>query len=485
MTTPLTGQRSRSDLIAELYERHAAGLFAYCHDQLGETASAADALVAVLTGVPPTDPPRAALFSLARREIYRRDVSYAMPAVDSIADPATALIERVFRDIRPHQREVLMLSAHCGLTTAELALVLEVATDTAEELAVSARHRFGQTMTTAVTAARTAPFVARDVEEVYDAIGVAPLEDVLARLPWREPPHDVLRRIQAALPYEAALPAPRKTSLPVRKLWPTAPSWPLPLATETDPATNTTVVPLDDLTNPTKVADRRRRHEALTQPMPRLRGSILKNIGNGPPKKRMSVPTPVDPEVAPAPPETVEAVEAVVEDQLAAFSKMESFDAFTSETPSPETVSPDVVSPDAVSPEAEPVEPEPSADALPAADLLRAEPESPGETTMPDLLPSDRLVFAKPVVVDDEDMPQGSTTIGGPESALVRAVQTGAPAEEPVDLYEPMSVRTHSGRRAPRMKAQEKHHDWAWELIGFLICLAIALAVFFSMPLLV
>nr|WP_062342138.1 sigma-70 family RNA polymerase sigma factor [Herbidospora sakaeratensis] len=466
MTTPLTGQRSRSDLIAELYERHAAGLFAYCHDQLGETASAADALVAVLTGVPPTDPPRAALFSLARREIYRRDVSYAMPAVDSIADPATALIERVFRDIRPHQREVLLLSAHCGLSTAELALVLDVAADTAEELATSARHRFGQTLATAVAAARTAPFIARDVEEVYDAIGVAPLEDVLARLPWREPPHDVLRRLhQSALPFDQAPPVRRKSSLPVRRLWPTAPSWPLPLATDTDPATNTTVVPLDDLTNPTKIAERRRRHEALTEPMPRLRGSILKNIGNGPPKRRISMTAAPAPDVAPAPAETVEAVEAVVEDQLAAFSKMPSFDGFTTETELPEI--------------------EPAEADTPEVAFSPSEPETPGETTMPDLLPSDRLVFAKPIVEDD-DLPQGSTTIDAPESALVRAVQTGALPEAPVDQPTLLPARAHSGRRAPKAKVKaERHHDWAWELIGFLICLAIALAVFFSMPLLV
>ncbi|WP_062349437.1 RNA polymerase sigma factor [Herbidospora yilanensis] len=477
MTTPLTGQRSRSDLIAELYERHAAGLFAYCHDQLGETASAADALVAVFTGVPPTDPPRAALFSLARREIYRRDVSYAMPAVDSIADPATALIERVFRDIRPHQREVLLLSAHCGLSAAELALVLDVAADTAEELATSARHRFGQTLATAVAAARTAPFIARDVEEVYDAIGVAPLEDVLARLPWREPPHDVLRRLhQSALPFDQAPPVRRKSSLPVRKLWPTAPSWPLPLATETDPATNTTVVPIDDLTNPTKRAERRRRHEALTEPMPRLRGSILKNIGNGPPKRRMSMPAP---QAAPAPPETVEAVEAVVEDQLAAFSKMSSFDGFTTETehPAPKPAETELPPSDAPAPEAA----GPSADT--SADVSRDEPETPGETTMPDLLPSDRLVFAKPLAADD-DLPQGSTTIDQPEGALVRAVQTGSLPEAPIDLPPLLPARSHSGRRAPKPKP-ERHHDWAWELIGFLICLVIALAVFFSMPLLV
>jgi hypothetical protein len=68
VSSSLTGQRSRSELIAELYERHAAGLFAYCHDQLGESTSAGDAVVAVFTGVPTVEPPpRAALYALAHR----------------------------------------------------------------------------------------------------------------------------------------------------------------------------------------------------------------------------------------------------------------------------------------------------------------------------------------------------------------------------------------------------------------------------------
>ncbi|WP_036331245.1 hypothetical protein, partial [Microbispora sp. ATCC PTA-5024] len=28
----------------------------------------------------------------------------------------------------------------------------------------------------------------------------------------------------------------------------------------------------------------------------------------------------------------------------------------------------------------------------------------------------------------------------------------------------------------------DKHYDWLWELVGFLICLAIALIVFFAVP---
>ncbi|MFF4775062.1 hypothetical protein ACFY05_19600 [Microtetraspora fusca] len=291
MTTPLTGQRSRSELIAELYERHAAGLFAYCHDQLGETSSAADAVVSIFTGVP-TDPSpaRAALYALARREIYRRDVSYALPAVDSVADPATALIERVFRDIRPHQREVLLLSAVCGLTTSELSWVFEVATDTAAELTLSARRRFSQTLITATTAARSAPYVPMGVAEVYDAIIVSPIEDVLARLPWRRPAAAVRARVLSSLPVEeVGETATTPATLPTRKLWPTTPAWPLPL-TDPNQVTNTCVLPAEALVPPKP--GRRSKHEATTEPMPRLRPSLLAAFTER--KRRTASPKPSD-----------------------------------------------------------------------------------------------------------------------------------------------------------------------------------------------
>ncbi|MEU8198657.1 hypothetical protein AB0C10_33235 [Microbispora amethystogenes] len=301
MTSPLTGQRSRSELIAELFERHAAGLFAYCHDQLGETASAADAVVAVFTTAPaaPEPPSRAVLYALARREIYRRDVSYALPAVDSVADPATALIERVFRDIRPHQREVLLLSEVCGLTPPELSLVLDVAGDTAEELAAGARRRFTQTLATAVAAARSAPFVPPPVAEVYDAIGVAPIADVLARLPWRHPSASVRNRVLAALPYEEPGDSPeagpeqaaeqsgsrsgaqsgaQSGGLVTKRLWPTTPTWPLPLS-DPDQVTNTCVVNTEAITP--QESRRKAKHEATTEPMPRLRGALLNSLTEG------------------------------------------------------------------------------------------------------------------------------------------------------------------------------------------------------------
>ncbi|MBO3746396.1 hypothetical protein J5X84_10005 [Streptosporangiaceae bacterium NEAU-GS5] len=399
MTHPLIGQRSRSELIAELYERHAAGLFAYCHDQLGESGSAADALVAVLTSVPNAEPPRAALYALARREIYRRDVSYAMPSVDSAADPVTALIERVFRDIRPHQREVLLLSAVCGLTEDELSWVLDVAPDTATELVESARHRFHQTLSTAVAAARTAPFVAPAVTEIFDAIGVAPIEDVLARLPWRRPAHAVRARVLVSLPFDEV---GRAIKLPVRRLWPTTPSWPLPLSSP-DQVSNAVVVPTGSLPAPPPVFDapppvapdpvalrpdsvRRAKHEATTQPMPRLRGLIPSSLADVSLIRRKPKPAP-----APEPPPTQEE---------------------------------------------------------PAFDYFTPPPHAPAETTGP-----------------------------------IEKIEAPEPAED-FDAFKPAAAEEtpEKAEKIKRVRMGEHHYDWLWELVGFLICLAIALAVFFTVP---
>ncbi len=38
-------------------------------------------------------------------------------------------------------------------------------------------------------------------------------------------------------------------------------------------------------------------------------------------------------------------------------------------------------------------------------------------------------------------------------------------------------------KRRPSKKSQRPRHlDWAWELIGFVICVVIAMIVFFSVP---
>ncbi|MEO3808455.1 hypothetical protein ABGB17_05575, partial [Sphaerisporangium sp. B11E5] len=224
MTTPLTDPRPRGAVVAELYDRHAAGLFAYCHDQLGDTASAANAVAAVFTRVPAVEPPRAALYALARREIYRRDVAYAFPSVDPVADPPTATIERVLRELRPHQREVLLLATVCGLDTAELSWVLDVAADTAEALVLSARTRFTQSLAHSVNSARLTPGLPPAVAEVYEALTLARPEDALARLPWRPPPSALRARVLNGIPADAGPTRPED-----RHRWPTTPKWPLPL----------------------------------------------------------------------------------------------------------------------------------------------------------------------------------------------------------------------------------------------------------------
>nr|SBP00563.1 hypothetical protein BN4615_P10079 [Nonomuraea gerenzanensis] len=31
-------------------------------------------------------------------------------------------------------------------------------------------------------------------------------------------------------------------------------------------------------------------------------------------------------------------------------------------------------------------------------------------------------------------------------------------------------------------RRKDRHYDWVWEVVGFLLCVAIAMIVFFSMP---
>ncbi|WP_436759994.1 hypothetical protein [Streptosporangium sp. V21-05] len=297
MTQPLLGQRSRVELIAELYDRHAAGLFAYSHDQLGNADSASDVLVAVLSGVSDAEPPRAALYALARREIFLRDIVYAPAAIG--LDPAAALVERVLGDLRTHQREVLYLSGVCEMDASELSWVLDVAVDTADELTVSACRRFAQSLGYALASAR----VPENMTEVFGALAVAPVRDVLNLAPWATPP----ARLRAAVlgpQAPPAVPAARRSTSPlVRQLWPTTPEWPLPLAETGVPA-----FPVPDLPDlPDHMAEDRfpdpfaprdpdavSTHEATTEPMPRLGDSVLTALDTAAlrPRRRLQRPRP-------------------------------------------------------------------------------------------------------------------------------------------------------------------------------------------------
>ncbi|WP_043624494.1 RNA polymerase sigma factor [Nonomuraea candida] len=551
MSQPLTDQRQRAELIAELYDLHAAGLFAYCADQLGDLGSASDVLVAVLGGVPAaTAPPRAALYAFARREIHRRDVVYAPPAVDPLIDPATALVERSLRELRPHQREVLVLCAVCGLSKAELAWVLDVAPDTAEELAVGAGHRFRQSLGAAL--ASTGIRVPKPVADVYGALGVAPLRDVLGRLPWPQPPGAL--RIHFAGSRTAA-PAP----LFVKPRWPSPPVWPQPLA-EADPATSTVIFPTELLTPPSsgRVAE----HEATTAPMPKLRD------GMPPPRDILDPGLPLHDAARPAwqsglpardpglplrdPRVPLRDPGVPLRDPLGEAPRER---PFFMAAPEPTAAEPfatgDVILPkDAPDPymtgdvlvhkgPARPLPPPgraaeggdgrrlPPLDPQPAPEEflretrpeIRSEPrreagagsrrpsraEEPVRAPAAPLFQPREKPAAEPVyrLPERRENPKEShrdrpEPRKGPKEArkgeagdgfrdrVAGSAASSVLAPRPVRARPAPKRRPESARPPKKTKRRkDRHHDWVWEVAGFLLCVAIAMIVFFSMPIFV
>ncbi|MFF5212826.1 hypothetical protein [Streptosporangium sp. NPDC000396] len=557
MTQPLIGQRSRGELIAELYDRHAAGLFAYCHDQLGDPGSAADVLVAVLTAVPDVEPPRAALYALARREIYRRDVLYTPPR--AYGDPASAFVERVLRDLRPHQREVLFLSGVCEMTVTELAWVLDVAADTADELTVSACRRFAQSLTLSLASVK----VPDDMTDVFGALATAPIRDVLVRAPWAVPPV-ALRTVVLGSPSGTA-PAPASPILQIKQLWPTTPAWPLPLA-ETDPLTNTSLfsppAPSSLLApfsppDPDVVSA----HEAVTEPMPKLKDSILTALDAGiapltslnagtapltPPDSGTTSLTPPDPATALLTPQ-----DSGTNSQTPPDSRTTSLTPLDSGTTAPAPLDPGVAPPRRLRlqrPKPRRAKPLPAPipgdilDDVPTSEF--PSPFSSEEDLFRPLTPearaalvhTDRLVAAAPreepvpvafqnwpalterpeTVRPDSPRPDGPeaetnapdhATTGETETTetaktaetakTVKTTETPKAAEETAAEETPEAVETlhpeRTGGRARRrhkltshrnklVKRVERHHDWVWELIAFLICVAIAITVFFAVP---
>ncbi|MEU8145861.1 hypothetical protein [Nonomuraea sp. NPDC048901] len=537
MTDLLTDHPSRAELIAELYDRYAAGLFAYCADQLGDHGSAADALVSVLgsaadawasargsgattsasargsgattsasargsalaasasvrVGGQAAPPARAALFAFARREIQRRDVVYAPPVVDPLIDPASALVERVLRELRPHQREVLVLCEVCGLDRAELAWVLDVAPDTADELATSATHRYRQALDT--TLACTETRVSKPVADVYGALGVAPLRDVLGRLPWPPPPASLHSHFAPQIP-------PGRTAAPmfVKPLWPGPPTWPQPLAVA-DAATSTGIFPTELLTppSPSRVPE----HEAPTAPMPKLRdpfgpGSALE--GPAPAGLAPKGPTP----------------EGLAPEGLAPEGQR----FFTPRSPSTRLPG-DLLSDTRSSGDAL-FGRRPSDDALsgsrPVRDGLFRLPQPASEKPAPaqpteEPLPKRPFTLSASIpadVLDDEPITQELPAIG---DILVHKGEAREPgsffvprtaAREPIyrlpaplpfpptvddlpivdDLPEDLPDVPDVPRARVR-PGKDRHHDWAWELVGFLVCVAIAMIVFFAVPLII
>ncbi|MFI7112948.1 sigma factor-like helix-turn-helix DNA-binding protein [Nonomuraea sp. NPDC050227] len=567
MSQPLTGQRPRTELIAELYDRHAAGLFAYCADQLGDPGTASDVLASVLSGVPDVAPPRAALYAYARRQIRRRDVVYAPPVVDPLIDPASALVERVLRELRPQQREVLVLCAVCGLSRAELAWVLDVAPDTADELAFGAGHRFREVLDMALTALAggRAP---KPVADVYGALAVAPLRDVLGRLPWPEPPAILRVHFAGSVPAE---PGP----LFVKPLWPAPPQWPLPLA-EADPATSTGIFPADLLAPPP--AGRPSVHEATTAPMPKLRDPLGALDSMGPlrdPAARAAAvrpflpkpPQPPQPAQSPQPlPESVRPFSTgdftappaapaegrvagaavpppgerpfflaapipadVLDDEpitqempairdvpahqdpgraarrpLAAEQPVkEAAPLFTPRSraaaepvyrmPAPEPARAPGLSDPALS---DPALSGPGRSASALSDPAVSDPAvsdpAVSDPAVSDAAPSGRsraadfaVELARELEADRARYPDPARDLQGPSRRKPGAEPARSPGRggaKPGARKQPAGKKKAAARKKALKRRRERHYDWAWELIGFLICVAIAMIVFFSVP---
>lgn len=516
MTQPITDQRPRAELIAELYDLHAARLFAYCADQLGDLGTASDVVAAVLSAVPATAPPRAALYAFARREISRRDVVRAPFAVDPLDDPATALVERSLRELRPHQREVLVLCGVCGLSTDELAWVLGVAADTADELVTVAAQQFRQSLGAAL--ASSGVRLSSSVADVYGALAVAPLPDVLGRLPWPEPPGALRIHFAGS---RTAEPAP----LFVKPRWPSPPVWPQPLA-ESDPASSTVIFPAELLTPPAESPAAE--HEATTAPMPKYQesvgfgGDILESPAplRDPLGSTRAFRLPNDPPPLPTRPTGPEAAGT----RGAGTGGTQTGTAATGAG--------------FFAPRKAPAQkPEPGQGERTfflAAPAVGAEPFATGDVILPKGAPDpymagDMLVHQAPAStrrrqpppppLDPQPTPVEFLRLPSPPPAPEITSVTESPAEvvEPAELvsrdtaplFQPrakqaeadqdgfagesvLAPRPVRSRPAPRRRPaqsrqrvrrkKERHYDWAWETLGFLICVAIAMAVFFSMP---
>ncbi|MEU0518451.1 hypothetical protein [Streptosporangium sp. NPDC006007] len=641
MTPPLLGQRSRGELIAELYDRHAAGLFAYCHDQLGASGAASAVLSAVLSDVPDVEPPRAALYAFARREIQQQDVVYIPPTPG--ADPISAFVERVVRDLRPHQREVLYLTGVCEMDATELSWVLDVAADTADELTVSACRRFAQSLKLALASARVPDHLA----DVFGALSVAPIRDVLVRAPWAVPSPALRTALLGA--HHSTAPAslspssrptritrPARITQPVsltalKPLWPTSPAWPLPLA-ETDALTSTSVFSPPDpppshpspeffsappsprdafpafpaspdrFPDPFSPPDPEvvSAHEAVTEPMPKLKDSVLNALdGVAPrlPRRKLQRPKPRGalPLSAPVPADLLdEAPHAraglpgeAPRTSTPPLGEASGTPAESPGTPSRSTASPPDETPrapadalDAASAAQEPFQPFVPAARTRADKLVAAAPrddEAPGESREASHeaephgeshreshgeaalagwpLPAEELEIPAPghqeaqasrpflsdwpLRADELDVPvpgdrarhakrPGAGHWAPPDvpgtdratlterpglhrashptrAAGAREVEpddtwAGGAPEEPAGTPETtvtslrparMSRRAHHKRRPKRQRPDgrstqdRQQHDWAWELFGFIvcvICVAIAMLVFFAVP---
>lgn len=102
----------------------------------------------------------------------------------------------------------------------------------------------------------------------------------------------------------------------------------------------------------------------------------------------------------------------------------------------------------------------------------------PNYTAPPDHTPASHYAqWSEPATAPGSD--SGAEPAGTDEAGTAWASESG------LDLSGRTGSRRRAGRRAARshkVPAKVSHHDWAWEVIGFIIAVAIAMIVFFAVP---
>ncbi len=118
-----------------------------------------------------------------------------------------------------------------------------------------------------------------------------------------------------------------------------------------------------------------------------------------------------------------------------------------------------------------------TADAVTSAPAEALGAEAEPETTSAAALTTDAVDAVDPVATVDavgKSLADGST-----EPATAASVPKQAAA---ADHAPERGARPRRHERPKPIKLGEHHYDWLWELAGFILCVAIAMIVFFSVP---
>ncbi|MGW2216920.1 hypothetical protein ACWCSD_18190, partial [Nonomuraea sp. NPDC001684] len=93
--------------------------------------------------------------------------------------------------------------------------------------------------------------------------------------------------------------------------------------------------------------------------------------------------------------------------------------------------------------------------------------------------------LARELEADRARYPDPARDLQGPSRRKPGAEPARSPGRggaKPGARKQPTGKKKAAARKKALKRRRERHYDWAWELIGFLICVAIAMIVFFSVP---